>query len=196
MTAVQENKGNLTRMTNISPHSLRVADLPTRKPSRFSITPTAEQKAIIAEALGIVGIRKLTFQGELAPSGKRDWQLKAKLGATVVQSCVVTLEPVTTRIDSHLKRGFLAQFNAPSDSEVEMPEDDSVDELGEYIDPYEVMIEALSIELPDFPRKPDAELEEANFTEPGQSPMTDDDARPFAALAELKNKLGKSGEDT
>ena len=183
-------------MTKISPHALRVADLPNRKPSRFSIAPNTNEKAKIANELGILGVRKLTFQGELAPAGKRDWLLKAKLGSTVVQSCVVTLEPVTTRIDSDITRSFLSKFDAPIGIDVEMPEDDSVDQLGEYIDPYEIMIEALSIELPDFPRRPDASLEEVNFTEPGLSPMTDEDARPFAALAELKNKLGKSEEDT
>ena len=183
-------------MTKISPHALRVADLPNRKPSRFSIAPNTKEKAKISNDLGILGVRKLTFDGDISPVGKRDWQLKAKLGATVVQSCVVTLEPVTTRIDSEIKRTFLAQYDVLMGPDEEMPEDDTVDQLGEYIDPYETMIEALSIELPDFPRKPDAALEVVNFTEPGLIPMTDDDTRPFAALSELRNKLGKSGEDT
>ena len=179
-------------MPDISSKAFRVAELANRKATRFSYTPAADERARIAKLLGIVGIKKLTFQGQIAPLGKRDWKLEADLGATVIQSCVVTLEPVNTRIDSKTSRRFLAGLDAPDGAEVEMPEDDSIEVLGEFIDPYNVMIEALSIELPDYPRKDAAELQSANFTEPGKSAMTDEDARPFASLAGLKDKLGKT----
>lgn len=181
-------------MPDISTNSFRVADLPNRKATRFSLTPSAEERAQIAAELGIVGIKKLTFQGQIAPAGNRDWRLDATLGSTVVQSCVVTLEPVTTRIDEKIQRRFKVDLDVPETAEVEMPDDDSIEQLGDYIDPQKVMVEALSIELPDYPRKSEALLEDANFTEPGKAAMTDEDARPFAALAGLKDKLGKTGE--
>lgn len=181
-------------MPDISSHAFRVADLPNRKATRFSLTPTAEERARFAVELGIVGIKKLTFHGQVAPAGNRDWRLEATLGATVVQSCVVTLEPVNTRIDVKIKRRYNADLDVPEGAEAEMPEDDSIELLGEHIDPQSVMIEALAIELPDYPRKGEAQLETANFTEPGKAAMTDEDARPFAALADLKDKLGKTDE--
>ena len=53
------------------------------------------------------------------------------------------------------------------------------------------MAEALALALPDYPRAPDATLENAQVTEPGIAPMSDEDARPFAALAGLRDKLQK-----
>lgn len=182
-------------MSDTLPTILRVADLPNKKPTRFSLTPNKPERDSIAEVLGIVGVRKLTFQGELRPSGKKDWHLTAKLGSTVVQNCVVTLTPVTTRIDTTVERHFLADMPEQDDAEMEMPEDDSIEALGDVIDLESVMTEALSIEMPDYPRNESAVIEEANFTEPGKEAMTDDDAKPFAALASLKEKLEKSEKD-
>ena len=45
-----------------------------------------------------------------------------------------------------------------------------------------VMIEALALALPDYPRAPDAELEAGQFAAPGIAPMTDEEARPRRAL--------------
>ncbi len=172
--------------------ALRVADLPQNSPTSFDMRPGAAAMAALAAELGLTGLRKLRFSGELRASGKRDWTLKAKLGATVVQDCVVTLEPVTTRIDVPVERLFSADLSTPDDEEeTEVPEDDSVEPLGSHIDPFEVMTEALALAVPDYPRKPDADLGEAVFTEPGQKAMTQEDTKPFAGLANLRDQLKK-----
>jgi uncharacterized metal-binding protein YceD (DUF177 family) len=179
-------------MPENSPHLLRVADLPNRKTTHFSLAPDESARKVIAEELGLVSLRKLTFKGELRPAGKKDWLLTAELGASVVQSCVVTLEPVKTRIDTTITRRFVSEMVLPEESEAEMPEDDTAEPLGDSIDLEAAMIESLSIELPDYPRAPSAEVQTANFTEPGKQAMTDDDAKPFAVLASLREKLDKS----
>ena len=48
---------------------------------------------------------------------------------------------------------------------------------------------ALVLALPEYPRSEGAELGEAIFTEAGLAPMKDEDARPFAGLAALKDQL-------
>ena len=70
-----------------------------------------------------------------------------------------------------------------------MPDDDTVDALPDELDLRSVLMESLSLALPAFPRAEGVELGEAVFTEPGKSAMTDEDARPFAGLSTLKNKL-------
>lgn len=176
-------------MTNQS--SLRVADLPQNTPTPFELRPSSPELDAIKQELGLLGLRKVSFVGSVQAQGKRDWVLTAKLGATVIQPCVITLDPVTTRIDVPVRRMFLAEWSEPDEPEFEMPEDDETEALGPEIDPAQVMIEALSLALPQYPRKDGAHLGEANYTEPGKQTMTDEDVKPFAGLAGLRDALKK-----
>lgn len=167
----------------------RVADLPQNTPTAFDIRPGADILAQITQDLELSALRKLRLAGTIRAVGKADWQIKATLGATVVQPCAVTLEPVTTRIDVPVERMFLRSIPEINEEEVEMPEEDGIELLGAWIDPAVVMLEALSLEVPEYPRAPDATLAQTVFTKPGEVPMTDEDARPFAGLAAFKDKL-------
>ncbi len=176
-------------------HVIRIADLPGRKPTGFDLAPGASANAAIAAELGLIGLKKLRFAGDLRPMGKHDWRLVARLGATISQPCIVTLAPVTTRIDEDIDRTYVAElpeFNAGS--EVEMPEDDSVEPLTAAIDLGALMVEALALALPLYPRAEGAHLSQAVFAEPGAEPMTDDEAKPFAGLKGLRDKLGKGSD--
>ena len=171
--------------------ALRVADLPQNRPTPFDILPDTAMLTALAKELDLRGLRKVKFAGKIEAQGRHDWLLTAKLGATVLQNCVVSLEPVSTRIDIPVTRHFLARIEIPDEPEVEMPDDDNVEQLESHIDPQAIMIEALALALPQYPRKENAELGEAVYTEPGQEPMRDKDTRPFAGLAELQNQLKK-----
>ena len=171
--------------------SLRVADLPQNAPTEFDLRPDADAMKALAAQLELLGLRKLRFSGVVRALGRTDWMVTGKLGATVVQPCVVTLEPVATRIEADVERRFLADLPQPDIAETEMPEDDSAEPLGRFIDLGEIMAEALALNLPLYPRAEGADLGEAVFTEPGKTPMTDEDTKPFAGLANLRDKLGK-----
>jgi uncharacterized metal-binding protein YceD (DUF177 family) len=145
--------------------------------------------------LGIRAIRKLRFDARLSPRGKRDWVLRADLGATVVQDCVATLAPVTTRIDEPVTRCYLSDYETPEAGEIEMPEDDTAEPLPDTLDLFEVLHEALALALPPFPRAEGVDPAQTAFTEPGKTPMTDDEARPFAGLAGLRDKLAGGSDD-
>ncbi|NOR31589.1 MAG: DUF177 domain-containing protein [Sulfitobacter sp.] len=168
---------------------MRVADLPQNADTPFSLRPDADTMRQIADELGLTTLRKLSFEGKLTATGKSDWRLDARLGATVVQPCVVTLEPVTTRIDANITRFFIKDYQEPEEPEAEMPDDDRSEPLTSWVDPAAVMIEALALEAPEYPRADGAELGQAVYAEPGVAPMTDEDARPFAGLAQLREKL-------
>mgnify|MGYP002621345489 CR=1 FL=1 len=183
-----------TPPTKIVPQAslpLRVADLPPRRPTRFHLRPDAEARAEIAAELGLSGLRKLDFAGEVTPEARRDWRLEARLGATVVQPCIITAEPVVTRIETEVMRRFLHDLPMPTEHEAEMPEDDTLEKLGAVIDPGAVMREALALALPDYPRKDGAELPLADFPPPGADPFDDSRPNPFAVLAALKPKSDK-----
>lgn len=173
---------------------LRLADLPTRRPTDFALAPTADERAAVADALGIVAIKKLRFTGQLIPTDRTDWTLQGDLGATVVQDCVVTLAPVSTRIDESVIRHFVADMPEATGTEVEMPEDDTVEPLPSTIDLAHVMIEALSLALPLYPRVPDADTGNATATPAGADPITDQDTKPFSGLQGLRDALEKKDD--
>ena len=127
-------------MTNQS--SLRVADLPQNTPTPFELRPSSPELDAIKQELGLLGLRKVSFVGSVQAQGKRDWVLTAKLGATVIQPCVITLDPVTTRIDVPVRRMFLAEWSEPDEPEFEMPEDDETEALGPEIDPAHATLRA------------------------------------------------------
>ncbi|MCV2868639.1 DUF177 domain-containing protein [Defluviimonas sp. WL0002] len=169
-------------------HPLRPAELAGRKPTRFRIAPDAPARARIADSLGVEAIPNLSFEGELAPQGRRDWILKGKLAAKVVQPCVITLAPVTTKISEKVTRRYLADMPEPEGEEVEMPEDDTMEALPAVIDLGAVLTEALSLSLPLYPRAAGAELGDAEYSEPGAEPLAEEVRRPFAGLADLLKK--------
>lgn len=176
---------------------LEVSSLAGRKSRDVKITPSETEIAALIAYLGIQALRKVTLKGVLAPLGKRDWRLTAHLGATIVQPCVVTLAPVTTRIEEDIERIWRADLpeQAEAGSEEEMPEDTSEEQLGAVIDLGLVLSEALALTLPLYPRADGAHMEQNVFAAPGITPMRDEEARPFAGLAGLRDKLAKDDDN-
>ncbi len=177
---------------------LRTADLPGSAPVPVLLVPGPEARAALARQLGLLGLRKLRFEGRLEPLDQRDWRLTAHLGATVVQPCVVTLAPVTTRIDEPVERIWRADMtpaDVEPDAEIEIPEGTDDEPLGSEIDLGQVMAEALALALPLYPRTEGVGIAEATFAGPGVTPMSDEDSRPFAGLAGLRSKLEGGKKD-
>lgn len=172
---------------------LRVSALVVGEPTPVLVVPGAETRRAIAQDLGLIGLRKLRLVGRIEPEGLRDWRLVARLGATVVQPCVATLAPVTTRIDEDVSRIWRADYAEPQGDEVELPDEVDDEPLGAAIDIGAVMVEALALALPVYPRAGGAALEAAAVTEPGKAALTDETAKPFAGLAALRDKL--TGDD-
>jgi uncharacterized metal-binding protein YceD (DUF177 family) len=165
---------------SVATRHLRLSDL--RAPISFDLRPDAPERAEIAARLGATAIAKLRLDGRIAPYDGGHI-LRARLGATVIQPCSVTLDTVTTRIDEDVVRQYLRVLDMPGPgTETEMPEDDSVEPAPDVLDLATVLEEALSLALPAFPRAPGAGLGEAVFAAPGIAPMTNEAASPFAVL--------------
>ncbi len=183
---------------------LSVASLPRHEPRPVTLIPDRARLEAMARELGLTALRKVALRGTLRPLDGGDWQLDAMLGATMVQPCVVTLAPVTTRIDEKVERIWRAEpaylpppeaTGEDAEAEIEMPEDVREEPLGRVIDLGEVLSEALALAVPDWPRAPGAELGEAVFAGPGARPLRDEDTRPFAGLAELRDRLEAGAGD-
>ncbi|WP_227427340.1 DUF177 domain-containing protein [Roseibaca sp. Y0-43] len=173
---------------------IAVASLNGRKPKSLDLAPDTEALQHVAAYLGFTALRKMRFRGTLAPKGREDWELSGQLGATIVQPCSVTLAPVTTRIDTPLSRVFVADWHEPVGEEVEMTLDDSLEPLGQRIDLSALLIEALALAAPDFPRASGAEMAPEGVLRAapeGDSPLDDAAVKPFAALAALRDKMDR-----
>ena len=168
-------------------HPVRLDRLARRDAHGFELVPDAEARARIAAHLGARSVGKMRFEGEIEPAGAEGWRLCGSLGASVVQSCVVTLEPVKTRVDVEVARLY-QPMAAGAEVEVDPGEDEDVEDLPRTLDLGAVAVEELSLALPDYPRAEGAELEGA------EDDGDDDRPAPFAALAALRDKLEEGGD--
>ncbi len=173
-------------MRQENPRAFGPSDLSRRTPKRFDIAPDAAALAALAAELGALSFAKVRFAGTLAPEGRTDWRLEATLGATVVQPCVATLRPVTTRIDEPVTRRYLLDFAEPREGEAEMDADDTREPLPVTIDPDAVLRESLTLALPLYPRAPGAEASHAVGPDGPEDPAAA--LRPFAGLAALMDR--------
>lgn len=173
---------------------LRLSALPRSAPLPIRWEPDAAGRESLAAAAGARTIRKLRLAGELRPEGRSDWRLVAELGATAVQDCAVTLEPVTTRIDAPLERLYAADLPDDPPGETEMAEDgDLVEPLPDWLDLSAVVAEVLALELPEFPRAEGVAAGPIRAVPPGAAPLDDEREKPFAGLASLRDRM--RGED-
>ncbi|MFN4159428.1 MAG: YceD family protein [Gemmobacter sp.] len=175
-------------------HAWPLRQLPARKALHFDLVADDATRARIAAALGLIDLRALRLKGEIRPEGRNDLVLEGWLTAHAVQPCAVTLAPVHANIAEAVRRRFVADWQEPTGDEVELPEDTDSEPLPEVIDGGHVAVEALALALPLYPRAPGADLGEASFAPPGTAPLHDQDLRPFAGLAALKDRMAAPDE--
>ncbi len=165
-----------------------VEKLPANRVIKFDITPGDIENHALKAQLNLTGLIKVRFAGEIAPLGARGWQLDAKLGASVSQICIISAEPLRTRIDILVHIKFMPENQMPSETD-ETVLNDEMEPLEAIIDIGLVATEALTLEIPLYPRKEGAKLINTIAAPQGETPLTDAEVKPFAGLAALKQKL-------
>lgn len=179
-----------------NPEFARVVDasrLRATTPFEFDVSPTPEEAEALGRLMGALEIRKMRFRGRLIPAAGGAWRLEGELGATAVQTCVATLEPVSTRVDATVRRLYAPDVAVARDGAEflvsELEDDDEAEPLGDRIDLGQAAIEALVLALPAYPRKADAAPVMATSAPPGAKPLGEAEVKPFAALAALRSKM-------
>lgn len=174
---------------------VRVSSLNNTVDFEFDDVPTEDETNEMAALFDVVSIRKMRFQGVIAPFEDSGWLLEGKLGVSVSQNCVVTLERVRTRLDLHIRRIFTPMAD-PDENEITLDasHNDEIEPLGKEIDLGLVAMEALALAIPEYPRVEGAELPESSFSPPETSDIEEEAPKPFAGLAALKEKLSNPDE--
>ncbi|MGE5539839.1 MAG: YceD family protein [Gemmatimonas sp.] len=155
----------------------------------FRLDASAEERAALAKRFDLVDLPALRAEGVLTVSdhGRRA-RLEGRMRAEVVQSCVVTLEPVPAVIDEP----FTLLYSADTDSAASVAVDLDVEDppepiLGGAVDVGEAVAETLGLSLDPYPRAPGAALE-AGPADEGAAGAENRRESPFAALQKLVKK--------
>jgi uncharacterized metal-binding protein YceD (DUF177 family) len=165
--------------------SVPVHDLPAGGRA-FDIEARPDERTALARRFGIVAVNHLRAEGVIRPhaSGRRV-KLEGHLSAEVVQTCVITLEPVTAAIEVTLER--LYGFDVTQDVEerfgevfLDLTDDPAEPLIADVVDIGAAAAEQLGLELDLYPKKPGAVFAGA----PGGSPgVMEEPAGPLAPLA-------------
>ena len=158
----------------------------------------AEERAALARRLDLMALEALSAQlrFEAADEGEGAIRVTGTIRAGLVQSCVVTLEPVPRTVNESISALYAPLPAEQPAQEVEvLAEGDEAEPLPEDgIDVGEVVAEQLALLLDPYPRHPDAPVDPLSYSAGEDGPKKDtsgDDggAGPFAALGQLKSKL-------
>lgn len=162
-----------------------VAEIPESAGLRRDIDAGEAERQQIAATAGLRGLPRLGASFELVHLGGGRIHVSGRIRAQVEQTCVVTLEPLTSEFDEAIDVMFAPEVRdvAPKDAH-ELDEDPLGEDPPEPIVNGEIDLGSLATEflllgLDPYPRKPGAEFE------PIVEPVDPAD-HPFAALAALK----------
>lgn len=154
-----------------------------------AVSASPAERAALAIRFGLKAIDRLegTFRVRRDAAGV---VARGRVVAEVVQSCVVTDDPVRVAVDEPVALRFVAGDEGES-AEVELSEDalDTMGFDGAAIDLGEAAADTMALALDPFPRGPNAAaaLKEAGV-------ISEEEAKPLGALAglaDLKAKLEK-----
>ena len=157
-----------------------------------------EERAALARRLDLMSLEALTAQLRFEPSDEAEGAIRVTgtIRAALVQSCVVTLEPVPRTLSEAISVLYAPPPAEQTDHEVEvLAEGDEAEPLPEGgIDAGEMVAEHLALSFDPYPRHPDAPAGPLTFSAGGNEPKKDapgedGDTGPFAALGQLKSKL-------
>jgi uncharacterized metal-binding protein YceD (DUF177 family) len=162
-----------------------VEDIPA---TGLSVERTAdpEERLAVAAALDLVALSRLTARYLITPLSLGRYKLTGELQALVEQTCVVTLEPVSSEIADTYAATYWPPETMPEPAKGQValngePDPEAI--VAGSIDVGRIVFESLAAAIDPFPRVPGAV-----FDGPLSTPAGDKPDSPFAVLANLKAK--------
>ncbi len=173
---------------HVEPEFSYVVDVPSLPSTGINrpIRPTQEERAAIAQRLGLQAIERFDIQIDVRPWRGAGAKVSGTFEADVVQTCVVTLDPVPAHVSDSFEVRFLPasmieDSNPGQEIDLSPDEDEPEPLLGEEgttLDAGDLAVQYLSLALDPYPRKAGAAIP--------QEATTPEEPSPFAVLAALK----------
>ncbi|MCV0427406.1 MAG: DUF177 domain-containing protein [Roseibium sp.] len=185
--------------TETFPYSFTVnASRVIDKDEGVTVEPDAAGLKAIAAAYDLDGINELKADFVLKPYRKAGVRVVGPITATIVQTCVVSLESFESRIKLDVDRTFEPHSSKPRKIR-DLNEDGEIEIDLETLDPPDVILdgvldlgavicEELALSLDPFPRKPGVEFDGTDEDEETAPEEIEEKPSPFAALQALKDK--------
>lgn len=155
---------------------------------RIELVASEEERDEITRRLDLVSLDRLEAHAAISRNADRV-HVEGRVQASLGQACVVTGEPVAAFVDEAFAVDFLPEpSSGGADEEIELGADDCdiMFHDGATIDVGAAVVDSLALALDPYPRSAGAE---ATLKEAGV--LSEEEAGPFAALAALRDKLGK-----
>ncbi|MFQ5348292.1 MAG: DUF177 domain-containing protein [Rhodothalassiaceae bacterium] len=166
---------------------IRHADLATG-PLTLRLAASAADRSGLAARFGLVAIARLDAEMTVTAAGD-DILVSGSLHAEVTQSCVRSLEPVTSEIvDSYRVRYVPAGRLAEREVEIDPEAEEDLDILeAEGVDLGELVAQSLSLALDPYPHRPSGACVDVTlWDEVGEA--GERATGPFAVLKNLRDK--------
>ncbi len=176
----------------------------SRSPTRLSIVANENERSAVARRLGLLSLDALKADIELARDRKEHVvHVTGKLYAELVQECVVSLEPVKTKIEEEFEGWFADNENTVSfvkarqdrlreKTGIDIPMLDEQEDpdpiIDGMIDIGELTVQHLSLAVPRYPHKEGADCVPGDKTLEVEEDKSEIRKNPFAALRDWKSR--------
>lgn len=153
------------------------------------IEATGAERAALAHRFDLVSVDAIRAAIRLRRVSRGLIEARGRYLAEIVQSCVVTLEPVPARICEEFRVYYTFRPVAPQHEVVVSPEAADPPEaiVGGMIDLGETVVQQMAMALDPYPRAPGAGLPGAAGEGTAAGPK-DDDSSPFSVLRERRKR--------
>jgi uncharacterized metal-binding protein YceD (DUF177 family) len=152
----------------------------------IEIEASADERAALARRFGLIAIDDVSSRMRVRRLENGGVGVRGRFSASLVQHCVVTLEPVAARVEDVIEVLY-SPFDGGEGRDVSVVAfgDDAPEPLrGDVIDVGEVVAESLGLAIDSYPRRPGATFASIRqAAKMGEDPPPES---PFAALRNLK----------
>ncbi|MEQ8283248.1 MAG: DUF177 domain-containing protein [Parvibaculum sp.] len=151
----------------------------------------AETCTALARRLGILELQGLRGTAKVRPFRKHGLTADCRFKATVIQACVVTLDPVTQQVDERFTRRWLPEHPNEPDAGIEAREvlieaesEDAPEPMaGGAVDIGEAVAEELALAIDPYPRVPGVAYD---LPPEAAEDAAEERPNPFTVLEKLK----------